>query len=143
MKTQDFLWEILYPVVENMGTSIQRINTGYRTDSYPKSILWMFQVCSKFFFPGIQIGARPKIAQFEKNCPRSNNDNNDESYSIQHRHVKQGWHFDPLSFWVFVQKPKKPTTQTASTFGSIFMRYPKTIDRGRKPIFTPVKTSKI
>jgi hypothetical protein len=33
VKTQDFLWEILYPVVKNMGTSIQRINTGYRTDS--------------------------------------------------------------------------------------------------------------
>ena len=57
--------------------------------------------------------------------------------------VQSGLAFRPIVFLGFCPKTQKPTTQAASTFGSIFMRHPKTIDRERKPIFTPLKSSKI
>ena len=54
-----------------------------------------------------------------------------------------GLAFRPIVFLGFCPKTQKPTTQAGSTFGSIYMRHPRIIDRGRKSIFTPIKSSKI
>ena len=54
-----------------------------------------------------------------------------------------GLAFRPIVFLGFCPKTQKPTTQAGSTFGSIYMRHPRIIDRGRKSIFTPLKSSKI
>ena len=57
-------------------------------------------------------------------------------------HPRQGWHFDPLSFWVFVQKPKNPRPKPPPHLGRYLCVTQKPL-RGRKPIFTPLKSSKI
>ena len=41
-------------------------------------------------------------------------------------HHTQGWHFDPLSFWVFVQKPKNPRPKRLEDFWVVICTYPKT-----------------
>ena len=48
---------------------------------------------------------------------------------------QSGLAFRPIVFLGFCPKTQKPMTQANSTFGSLFMRHPKTIDRERKPIF--------
>ena len=49
--------------------------------------------------------------------------------------VGTGLAFRPIVFLGFWTITQKPTTQATSTFGSIFMRHPKTIDRReRNPI---------
>jgi hypothetical protein len=56
---------------------------------------------------------------------------------------RQGWHFDPLSFWIFVQKPKNPQPKPPPHLGRYLCVTQKPLTEDENPFFTPLKSSKI
>ena len=54
----------------------------------------------------------------------------------------QGWHFDPLSFWVFVQKPKNPQPKPPQHLGRYLCVTQKPLTEDENPFLLHSKVQK-